>query len=252
MRIINTNGIKSTILVSQFNSKTSPDPKKTDEQYDWKNSDVLKLPKINWTYPSKNELREEFSESEIDNILMPIGHPKKEYIDEAFNFFTSNLTKRTIKVDDLSKKNSFRFIFKDYDTLKKVVTSYGGPKDPDRIVSGIKNGSKIPMPVAVEMRSGELVLAGGATRVSIARLANLPIDILVIKEEDAMIWRSKKTIQNIKELINELDLSDKIEKIISGEDIENDSFETIIIMSHIEVAEKQLGRKLTLEDITKG
>lgn len=158
----------------------------------------ITLPTIHWAQPTQDQLRDEFHEWEIQRLLDPRGYSPKDQTDKAFEFFCTNLTPTTLSFDSLDLENQFRFRFPDYPTLKRQVTSYGGPKDPDRIVAGIIAGHPIPMPVIVKTRSQRLILAGGATRISIAGLAQLPITALMFEEHRALLWKASHSLIEIK------------------------------------------------------
>ena len=174
----------------------------------------ISLPHVNWAQPTRTQLRDEFHEWEIQRLLTPRGYETKEHIEKAFEFFTNNVKPRTITFDSLDLENQFRFRFPDYESLKKQVTSYGGPKDPDRIIDGIRAGDPIPMPVVVETRNQILILAGGATRISIAGLANLPITVLVFHENHALLRHASDTIINIKEFTEKYNLLPELTELL--------------------------------------
>jgi len=150
----------------------------------------LQLKPIKWIYPTDEQLQDEFHEGEIDNLFLDIAYPKPEYKKQAFEFFKNNLKQETIDPKKLDPKNKFRFDFDSYKQFRDQVTRYGGAKDPDSMVRKVQAGGSLPMPVVVKQRNGTYLLGGGATRVSIARLAGQMVEALVIDEDASLKWRA--------------------------------------------------------------
>jgi hypothetical protein len=159
----------------------------------------LNIKPIKWSYPSEKELEYEFHEADIDALLLPAGYPKPEERKEAFEFFKDNLKEMEIDPKTLEDENAWRFRHKDYKSFRDLVTSYGGPKDPDSMVRKIQAGGERPMPVVILKADGALRLAGGATRVSIASLAGQKVRALVFDAKRAFsrqLEQKKKYIQD--------------------------------------------------------
>lgn len=161
-------------------------------------NESLELPKIQWRQPTTKELREEFQEPDIDSLFFT-GYPKKDEVDKAFQFFINNLTRIAIEPSKLNKSNAWRFIFKDYETFEKQVTSYFENKNPKKLINAIQNGEKIPMPVVIKKIDGSYLLAGGATRTAIANLANQKIEALVFDEKKVLRMKLDNKIQKKKD-----------------------------------------------------
>lgn len=161
-------------------------------------SSKLQLKAINWAYPTDKELEDEFREEDVYGIFFP-GYPTKAEEQEAFKYFKNNLEEREISPEKLAKDNAWRFDFADYKSLKTQVKKYGSPKDPDSMLRKIQSGGELPMPVAVVKR-GKLLLAGGATRVAIAKLAGQNIKLLVF---DPTEWKTRKD-QEMEDLLRSM------------------------------------------------
>jgi len=165
--------------------------------------EALQLKPIQWRMPTEEELKDEFHEGDIDSLLLPSGYPRPGEREDAFEFFKKNLREMEIDHKDLEDENAWRFRFKDYATFKKQVTSYGGPKDPDSMVRKIQAGGALPMPVVIRKTDGSLRLAGGATRTSIAALADQKIRVLVIDQSAALKRRIDIMLGKIAKYISE-------------------------------------------------
>jgi hypothetical protein len=143
----------------------------------------MKLKPIKWKLPTEKQLYEEFHEIEIEDLLfVDFGHYTRKQIDEAFELMKRHLYIQTIDPKNISWQNKHRYDFKDYNHLRAVVTNYGLPKNPDSLIRSIQQGIPLPCPVFIKKKNGEYLLAGGATRTSIARLANQKVTALVIDE----------------------------------------------------------------------
>jgi GNAT superfamily N-acetyltransferase/2'-5' RNA ligase len=161
--------------------------------------EAMNLKPMQWTMPTEEQLNDEFHEGEIDSLLLTMSYPQPGEKEDAFRFFKANL-EGPIEIDpkDLKGKNAWRFTFPDYHALRKTVTSYGGPKDPDSMVRKVQSGGSLPMPVVIRRVDGTLELAGGATRTSIALLAGQKIQALVLDEKKTLarkILQKKKSIE---------------------------------------------------------
>ena len=147
----------------------------------------LEIKDIKWSYPTDEELEKEFREEDVYGIFFK-GYPKKEEEQKAFEYFRNNLEKKRINPEELVDDNAWRFDFSDYKSLRDQVKKYADPKDPDSMIRKIQAGGELPMPVAIK-RDGKFMLAGGATRVALAKLANQDIDILIFNPTE---WVEKQ------------------------------------------------------------
>jgi hypothetical protein len=80
------------------------------------------------------------------------------------------------KVQNLTSVNNF-------DDLRSMVSSYKRPRDLDRIVNGMKNGHKIPMPIILRGRRGMFIMAGN-TRQNSAYILDEQIKVLMVDVND--------------------------------------------------------------------
>lgn len=192
--------------------------------------EAIKIKPIKWRKPTDKELEDEFHEREIQDLFFSGGYDKQEDLDTAWRWFKKNLREREINVDDLDDSNSWRFKFKDYKSFRKRVTGYGSPKDPDSMIRGIQVGQELPMPVVVLKADGKYLLAGGATRTSIAGLAGQPIKALVIKETTTANLRAYDIENWINDYVNKSDdpktkeLNDRLKDY---ENLSNDDIDKI-------------------------
>jgi hypothetical protein len=188
--------------------------------------EAINIKPIKWSYPSEKELDDEFHEADIDALLLPDGYPKPEERKEAFEFFKDNLAQQTIDPKDLSKENDWRFRFDDYDSFRKRVKSYGGPKDPDSMIRKIQSGGTLPMPVVIKKQDGSLLLAGGATRTAIANLSGQKIEALIFDSKKAFSRKLEQKKKYIQSAIARYDISkeladavEKVSKEVDGDEL---------------------------------
>ena len=148
--------------------------------------EAMNLKPMQWTMPTEEQIKDEFNEMEVSELLLGWGYPTPKERADAFDFFKVNLDEIEIDPKDLKGKNAWRFTFPDYHTFRKQVTGYGGPKDPDSMVRKVQSGGSLPMPVVIRRANGTYELAGGATRTSIALLAGQKIKALSFDETKAL------------------------------------------------------------------
>jgi hypothetical protein len=171
---------------------------------------ALDLPPIKWQQPNIYELRDEFHEADVVTLW---GYYDRDE-EHIFNIFKDSLYPLELDPKDLSRKNSWRFTFKDYDALKKQVERYG--KNPDTIVAAIRAGKAMPMPVVILSLEGEYLLAGGATRTAIANLAGQKITALVFDAKYAQKYRADKALSLIHDYLKERDATAALKDILDG------------------------------------
>ena len=75
---------------------------------------------------------------------------------------------------------------KKIDELKKLVDSYFRPRDINRIINGIKNGDKIPMPIILKGSNGLFIMSGN-TRQNVAFIMGVPVEAILI---NVSIWKN--------------------------------------------------------------
>ena len=137
----------------------------------------LDLPPIKWATPTDAELLNEIStEYALEELFLLPTWPTKDDMAAAVPDM-----KACSHVEALDpSKIAGRHLWDSYEALKRTVTNFGGPKDPDSMVEAIKAGRPLPMPVVLHKRDGSYEVAGGNTRAGIAALAHQPIQAFVV------------------------------------------------------------------------
>ncbi len=141
----------------------------------------------NWVRYTDQSLADDFAEykkkeeskwkerSEIIGLKFPIFNSKEEF-------------KQLLDSSDIVKISSLKNVKNltfnpSIDDIKVMVSSYIKPRDVDRIVDGINNNSKLPLPIILKGSKGMWILAGN-TRQSVTRvLGSEPKAILINVEE---------------------------------------------------------------------
>ena len=155
----------------------------------------LILPPIRWTMPTRYQLSQfEFPEYEIRKHFDYEKDPE-----EVFRYADSTLI---MEANALDKTNKERFDVASLSELVQKTVSYGGPKQPIKLIQAILNEELIPLPVVI-YNEGKYTLGGGATRVMIANLAGQTFQALIV--DVAKKNRSAKAIA--KRLMDEDELA---------------------------------------------
>ena len=176
----------------------------------------MKLKKINWTYPTDSELLNEIrTEYDIEKLIVSEYWPKNSHYKQAVQDI-----KKVSKPEKLDPKSiKGRHLWKSYEDLYRTVKSFGGPKDPEKMLEAIENEKPLPMPIVVRRLNGDLEVIGGCTRSGIAALANQEIVALVIDEKSANFLRAdeieKKAEEDAKKE-NTLEFLNSLKKFIFG------------------------------------
>lgn len=141
----------------------------------------------NWVRYTNQSLEDDFVEykkkedskwkerSEIIGSKFPIFNSKEEF-------------KQLLDSSDIVKISSLKNVKNltfnpSIDDIKVMVSSYIKPRDVDRIVDGINNNSKLPLPIILKGSKGMWILAGN-TRQSVTRvLGSEPKALLIDLEE---------------------------------------------------------------------
>lgn len=175
----------------------------------------LKLNPIKWRPLTDDEIHNEItSESALQDATGLRGYYKDDKLKSTKEQVKQYSTVEEIDPNHLSDSNKWRFDFDNYKKMKSQVTSYGGPKDPDKIVRAIQSGEELPMPLVVRKKDGSLLLGGGATRTSIAKLAGQKIKAMVFDETKGDHFRLEEKKNQVKEDAKKLGLSeDDVEMI---------------------------------------
>jgi hypothetical protein len=84
-----------------------------------------------------------------------------------------------INLDEYRNKIHHMTSIKDMNQLRQLVKSYQKPRDIDRIIDGIQNGDKIPMPIILKGEGGLFIMAGN-TRQNVAYILGVPVEAILI------------------------------------------------------------------------
>ena len=173
---------------------------------------TLKLNKIKWSYPTDSELLNEVqSEYDIEKLFVTETWPKEIHYRQAVTDL-----KMIAKAEELDpKKLKGRHLWKSYDDLVKTVKSFGGPKNPEKMLEAIEAGKPLPMPIVVKKTTGDIEVVGGNTRSGVAALADQMITALVIDEKTAKDKMADKLEKEAEEYAKEENL-EKIYNLLKG------------------------------------
>jgi len=146
-----------------------------------------KIKKIKWSYPTDSELLNEIrTEYDIEKLIVTEYWPKDSHYKQAVHDI-----KKVSHLERLDpKKIKGRHLWKSYEELYRTVKSFGGPKDPEKMLEAIEDEKPLPMPIVVRKLNGELEVVGGNTRSGIAALADQEITALVIDEKSANFFKA--------------------------------------------------------------
>jgi len=219
---------------------------KTDKNF----PDPSTFPKISWRQPTRMELREEFGEADIQNLMIShSGYPTGDESETAWKNFISHLEPVTMKPSELNQANAWRFSVKSVKEIVDRAKRYG--KDPESIVQAMAAGTPIPMPVVIRKMDGSYMLAGGATRTALAALAGQDVTALAVDQKTVYAGHAAKYLSSLAKWADENDGWEKVEEAVghdgdrSGIDPET-YFDVVLPM---EIAEKFLGRPVSVQDI---
>jgi len=164
---------------------------------------TLKLNKIKWSYPTDSELLNEIqSEYDIEKLFVTETWPKEVHYRQAVTDL-----KMVTKAEELDpKKLKGRHLWKSYDDLVQTVKSFGGPKNPEKMLEAIEAGKPLPMPIVVKRVTGDIEVVGGNTRSGIAALADQMITALIIDEKTAKEKMADKLEKEAEEYAKEENL----------------------------------------------
>lgn len=134
---------------------------------------------IKWILPFGKDLEADFSEykkkehSKWKSRAHNIGarFPIFDTL-ETFTEAIQNGRVFTLSESDWSDINNLTRI-RNLEDLKSLVSSYIRPRDVDRIVQGIKNGSSLPLPIILKGNKDRWIMTGN-TRLNVANIMKVP------------------------------------------------------------------------------
>ena len=98
----------------------------------------------------------------------------------SFEDFQSKIqSARVINLDEYRDDIEHLTLCNTIDDIKELVSTYQYPRDVDRIVKGLKSGSKLPMPIVLKGYRGMFIMSGN-TRQNVAHVLSIPTQAVLI------------------------------------------------------------------------
>ena len=157
---------------------------------------------VKWVFPNKKQLEEEWKMENIDGWFF-VGYVDEKETNRYKDIFIKNFKKFTtikiLKPKDIEKLSVGRLDYYDVNSIDdlKEFTSHMG-KDVNYLVKQFDGGS-LSMPI-LRMKDGKLTTVGGRTRISIARIANVPVKVVIVDHKkmiDFFSHERKKDFINV-------------------------------------------------------